>query len=121
MYSKKLAEKSLHQHPNLKRVILVKRPFRCDVHDSSAIKYKLSEYGNRVFEDLWLDKGCPSNIIIAQQHLECEGQMINQRFGTLMSNIYDGVHYIGKLGIQHFTRSFLNVLLDSLPNFSTPS
>ena len=33
---------------------------------------------------------------------------------------FDGIHLNGKLATQHYTRSFLNVILDALPNFKTP-
>ena len=116
-----LAEDSLKQNHNLERVILVKRPFRCDFNDHTGLKAKLSEYGNRVFEDIWLDKGCPKNILIVQQFLECDGYVKVQRFGSPTNEGYDGIHFKGKLGVQHFTRSFLNILLDSLPNRVSPN
>ena len=48
----------------MEKVIIVKRMFRCDTikADPSQIKEKLSEFGNRVLEDLWLSKGCPKNM-----------------------------------------------------------
>ena len=78
-----IAEDSLKNNNGLEKVILLKRIFRCDNNqsDPSQIKAKLSEFGNRVLDDLWLSKGCPKNIIIAQQQLECEGDLRVQRFG----------------------------------------
>ena len=64
-----IAENSLENNSGLQRVVLLKRMFRCDINDPDGLKSKLSEYGNRVFEDTWLDRGCPKNIIIAQQDL----------------------------------------------------
>ena len=56
-----------------------------------------------------------------QQFLECDGYVKVQRFGSPTNEGYDGIHFKGKLGVQHFTRSFLNILLDSLPNRVLPS
>ena len=114
-----IAEKSLENH-NLERVILMKRVFRCDIDDPNGLRHKLSEYGNRVLDDIWLDKGCPKNIILGQQHLEGNPEQIIQRFGDPLESNFDGVNLRGKLAVQHYTRSFLNVLLDNLPSTKVP-
>ena len=75
----------------------------------------MSEFGNRVLEDMWLTRGCPKNIVITEQHLECDGDLKNARFGLQSAKDYDGIHMRGKLAVQHYTGSVINVLLDNLP------
>lgn len=87
--------------------------------DPAQIKYKLSEFGNRVLEDMWLTKGCPKNISIAQQPLQCEGNLRIARYGFPSSRNYDGIHMRGKMAVQHYTGSLINVLLDVLPGSKT--
>ena len=52
--------------------------FRCDSlkDDPAQIKYNLSEFGNRTLVDLWLTKGCPTNIKIVKPALECKGEVV---------------------------------------------
>ena len=116
----KLAEKSLAETRGLENVVILKRIFRCDtmVNDPGQIRNKLSEYGNRVLDDIWLTKGCPKNIMIGQQTLECQGDLRISRFGSPSDKNYDGIHMRGKLAVQHYTGSVINVLLDVLPGLS---
>ena len=92
--------------------------FRSDSlkNDPAQIKHHLSEYGNRVLDDLWLSKGCPKNIKIMKQDLDCKGELRMSRFGAPSSKGYDGVHMRGKLATQHYTRSVIDILLDVMPN-----
>ena len=98
----------------------MKRIFRCDTEksDPSNLKNKLSEFGNRALDDIWLSKGCPKNIEIVQQHLECEGNLRKARYGSNLSPKYDGIHMRGEMAVQHYTGSFANFLLDTLPQFN---
>ena len=75
------------------------------------MKLQLSEYGNRVLEDMWLSKGCPKNIVIAAQNLDCTGSLRNDRFGLKSDRNYDGIHMNGKLGVQHYTEIIINILM----------
>ena len=75
----------------MEQVILLKRIYRCD-----PIK----------------TKGCPNNIKIAKQSLECDGDLRTARFGSPSHNGYDGTHLRGKMAVQHYTGSLLNILLD---------
>ena len=65
----KLAEESLEKNQDLKKVIILKRIFRCD--DQS--KESLSRYANSIYDDIWTRKGRPSNICFAEQKLQCDG------------------------------------------------
>ena len=94
----------------------MKRMFRCDVEGNGQNKMlqNLSEYGNRVLEDMWLSSGCPDKISIVGQGLDCEGTLKTDRFGSQSNANFDGIHMNGKLGVQHYTGSIVNVLLDHI-------
>ena len=111
-----LAEKSIEQNDSLQKIIILKRMFRCDIemNGQKQMLQKLSEYGNRVLEDTWLSRGCPDNIAIVGQGLECEGTLKTDRFGSLSNGNFDGIHMNGKLGVQHYTGSLINILLDHI-------
>ena len=113
-----IAEKSLIDNKGLENVVILKRMFRCDTlkNDPAQLKNHLSEYGNRVLDDIWLTKWCPQNIRIAQQALDCNGELRCARFGLPTSKGYDGVHMRGKMSVQHYTGSVLNALSEVLPN-----
>ena len=91
-----IAEKSLQENKCIERVVLLKRIFRCDKNDPNKLKAKLSEYGNRVLDDLWLDKGCPDNIVLGKQYLESNTEQIIQRFGDPDERNFDGIYLKGK-------------------------
>ena len=77
------------------------------MNDSLGMKYKLSEYGNNLLDQIWM-----TNIVIASQSLECSGELRVARFGLPSSKGYDGIHMRGKMAVQHYTASMINVLLD---------
>ena len=89
--------------------------------DPTQIKPRLSEFGNRVLEDIYLSKGCPTNISICYQPLDCDGALRVSRYGSPTARNYDGVHMRGKLAVQHYTGSIVNVLLDDMPNINQPA
>ena len=113
-----IAENSLKENKSLKKVVILKRIFRCDTlkNDPNQIKNRLSEFGNRMLDDIWLTKGCPKNITIAQQPLECDGNLRLSRYGSPSAKGYDGIHMRGVMAVQHYTGSFVNVLLENLPS-----
>ena len=85
-----IAEESLTLNKGLENVIIFKRMFRCDDmrNDPAQIRAKLSEFGNRALDDIWLTKGCPQNIKIVQQTLECQGDLKTSRFGLASSHAW---------------------------------
>ena len=94
--------------------------FRCDSlkDDPAQIKYNLSEFGNRTLVDLWLTKGCPTNIQIVKPALECKGEVMVSRFGSPSQKGYDGIQMRGRLAVQHYRRSVIDVCLDIMPKFN---
>ena len=105
-----LAKQCVANFPNLKVVILT-RLARYDLPeaDPMSIKSKLTEYGNNVFTTLWLQNGCPENIIIFDQKLGCYGELRSKRYGVVGAPGYDGIHMRGPLATQHYTNSVLRI------------
>ena len=58
-----------------------------------------------------MTRGCPQNIKIEKQALECDGELRVARIGLPSANGYDGTHFRGEMAVQHYTASMLNVLL----------
>ena len=53
--------------------------------------------------------------------LECEGDLRLSRYGLPSAKDYDGIHLRGKMAVQHYTGSLINVLLDNLPELKLAS
>ena len=107
----------------------MKRTPRYDPHsvDPYGIKTKLSKYGNTLYDQMWEQMGCPSNIVIGENTVECFGQLKDKRYGVTQSPTYDGIHQIGELGKAHYTGSVLKMFkisfphLQNLPKFNSSS
>ena len=112
-----LAEESLAKNHCLKKVIILKRIFRCD----DQTKESLSRFANSVYDDIWMRKGRPSNICIADQKLQCDGNLRTLRYGNRRYDNYDGVHMRGRLSTQHYTRSIIDVFTAAYPELLIPN
>ena len=109
-----LAEESLVKNPRLKRVIILKRMFRCD----NEIKQSLSQFANSIYDDIWAERGRPSSIIISDQNLACDGELRVQRFGHHFNEDFDGIHLRGSQSVQHYTRSLIDVFIRITPTLA---
>ena len=87
-----LAQNSLKSNPNLKKVIILKSLPQYDSveKDPSSIKTKLNQYGNSLYNSIWMKNGCQKDIIIIDQQLECQGPLRQKRFGNPGFNGHDG-------------------------------
>ena len=119
----KLAQSSLKNNSNLKKVIILKSIPRYEgrVADPNGVKSKLNQYGNTVYDTLWLENGCPKDIVIADQHLDCHGPLREKRYGnpalkSFDGKPWDGVHLRGRLAKRHFTNSVLRILTENFPS-----
>ena len=68
-----------------------------------------------------MKKGCPSNISIQDQKLDCSGVLQEKRYGNpAITNFnrkpWDGIHLRGSSGRQHYTKSLVKVFAASFPN-----
>jgi hypothetical protein len=101
-----VAEDALKKSASLKRVIIIKRLPRYDRSrdDFLGIKSQLSNYANACYDQLWMKKGCPENIIIVHLNgLESTGYLRNIVYGEINKENYDGIHLRGPHAIRHFT------------------
>ena len=112
-----LAENSLKNNADLKKVIIVKSLPRYDPStvDPNCLKAKLNQLGNTVYTSMWMERGCPENIVIEDQHMECHGPLRIKRFGNpglvgYDGKPWDGIHMRGRLAVRHYTNSFIRIL-----------
>ena len=118
----RLAEDSLRNNPELKKVIILKSPPRYDspAVDPCSIKAKLNEFGNTLYTNMWMEKGCPNDISIEDQHFECHGPLREKRYGNpdyvgYDGKPWDGIHMRGRLAVTHYTNSIIRILSGSIP------
>ena len=118
----KLAEDCLEQNKDLKKVVIVSSLPRYDSieKDPHSIKEKLNKFGNSVFSSLWMQRGCPMNITVQDQKLDCHGELRGKRFGNpgqinQDGKPWDGIHLRGRLGPRHYTNSMAKIFAASFP------
>ena len=111
-----LAEESLKHNKSLKKVIILNSLPRYDPksRDPLGIKEKLNQLGNSFYTSLWMQKGCPENITIQDQKLDCQGPLREKRFGKMgdvapNGKPCDGVHMRGRLAVRHYTNSVIRI------------
>ena len=120
-----LAESSLEQNKHVKNVIIVNSLPRFDPshEDPCGIKANLNSFGNSLYSSFWMQKGCPANISIVDQKLDCAGELRTKRFGNPADKNpngkpYDGVHMRGIKSMQHYTNSMIRVFAASFADLS---
>ena len=108
----------------MKKVIILKSLPRYDSArtDPNSIKNKLNQIGNTFYDTLWMQSGCPSNIQIADQNLDCQGPLRRKRFGNpgqvgRDGKLWDGIHMRGAVAAQHYTNSLVRIISDLSPHF----
>jgi hypothetical protein len=111
-----LAEESLKKEKDLKDVIIITSLPRYDPEevDPCSIKAKLNQFGNSIYTSLWMQRGCPKNIVIQDQKLDCYGDLKQKRFGnpeavTPDGKPWDGIHMRGRLAVRHYTNSVVKI------------
>ena len=101
-----VAEEATKKHPNLK-VVIVKRLPRYDRSSTDLlnIKSNLSQFGNSVYDQVWLKRGSPSNIKIVELNLGCKESPHLRKiiYGDQKHNAYVGYHLRGDFASRHFT------------------
>ena len=69
--------------------------------------------------------GCPQNIVIGENGLDCYGSLKDKRYGNVDSQFYDGIHLSGELGKAHYSGAVLKTFklafphLQKIPNHSS--
>ena len=77
-------------------------------------------FGNSLYDSMWMQSGCPENIQICDQKLDCRGPLREKRFGNPAylghdGKRWDGIHMRGHLAVRHYTNSMVNILSDVNP------
>ena len=98
----KMAESSLKNYPELKKVVIMKQVPRYDaeVLDPLQLKQALAEIYNNKLSDLWLHSAMKKNIFVgAHSSIACAGGIRKARYWCTQSGRFDGVHLYGPSGI----------------------
>ena len=111
-----LAESCLSNQKELKTVIILTSLPRYDPLevDPNSIKAKLNNFGNSLYSTLWMQRGCPKNIMIYDQKLDCNGVLREKRFGipgivSQNGKPWDGTHMRGHQAMRHYTNSVARI------------
>lgn len=117
----KVAQNAIKQVPDLKKVIILNRIPRYDPVsvDPNQMKSKLSVYGNSVYQQLWMEAGCPDNIVVGEHSLGCKGTLRNMRYGKADSKEFDGIHLRGPAGASHYTNGVARIFKTVFPNLQS--
>ena len=109
-----IAEASLHEYGQLKKVVLLNRTPRFDPISSDQLKLKpqLSKLANSVFFDLWCNSKFRDRIVIGEHNLPMsQGEEHSNLYGhPLDKDMYDGVHLRGQSGRSTLSSSILEIL-----------
>lgn len=117
----KVAENTIETNPDLKKVIILNRVPRYDKEsvDPHGMKSKLSLYGNSLYQQLWMEAGCPDKIVIGEHALDCFGELRDKRFGHPDSRDFDGIHMRGPAGMFHYTNGVIRIFKTVFPQLQT--
>ena len=103
----KLAEECVAADPNL-NVVIVKRPKRFDrsSRDILGIKAKLSEFGNKIYDQLLMKSNHSDRIHLIELNLlqnSHSNYLKSIIYGTHDDPRFDGIHFFGSEKSRHFT------------------
>ena len=114
----RLAQQSLEQNSNLKRVIIMEHPPRFDnkMVDPTSLKSKLARLANATLGQLWLNCKQKFQIVIGQHSLEGSGTGAAHmaRYKDQTTGRMDGVHHYGRKGFEEFTNSVSSILISGI-------
>ena len=117
-----LAERSLYDHPDLKKVILMEHPPRFDLPnvDPHSVKPDLAKLANITLGQYWLNSPLKDRIVIGRHSLDSPGSGAAhfRRYQNYQTGRYDGVHLYGQLGCTDYTNSVNTMLSLSLASHS---
>ena len=109
-----LAERSLKNHPNLKKVILMEQPPKFDFPDADphSVKPNLAKLAIIMLGQYWLNSSLKDRIIIGRHTLDSPGSGAThyRRYQNYQTGRYDGVHLYGRSGCTDYTNSVNTIL-----------
>jgi hypothetical protein len=115
----RLAERSLRQNNNLKKVIILEHPPRFDQTDvdPTSLKPALARLANATLGKLWLNSKLKDKIVIGHHSLESSGagDAHKARYVNPKTGKYDGVHLYGVTGCKDYANSLKSIMMLALP------
>ena len=110
-----IAEAALHDHPALRKVILMKRAPRYDPleKDPLNLKPQLSSLADSISFGLWCESKFRDRIILGGQRIPRGREEHCDVFGVPGSNSFDGIHMRGPSGFSFLTENMQKVLSEA--------
>ena len=96
----------------------MKRTPRIDLQqvDKTGVKAYLSKYANAEYQQLWIEAGCPENIIIGDHSFKCDESNWIKIYGPKSSYNYDGIHMRASKGKSTYTSSVVGTFQRAFPD-----
>ena len=85
-------------------------------NDQFGVKAKLSEYANSVYQQSWVEAGCPEKITIGDHVFGCDPRNWETVYGKRTSPSYDGIHMRTETGKLTYTSSVIKAFKLAFPN-----
>ena len=106
------AVSALNQHPELKKVILMKQTPRYDPLDVDplSLKQALAQIFNDSLVQQWIVSQEKEKIYVGAHNFECSGSIRESRYRHTKSGRFDGYHLFGNSGMKALTNSVLSIL-----------
>ena len=103
--------KAAVNHPELKKVVLMKQIPRYDSEASNppGLKPYLSKLFNETLEKL-CSSTQNSKIVLGTHNLDCHGGILEARYRSTQFQKFDGIHLYGPSGMKAYTASVLSIL-----------
>ena len=99
-------------HPNLKKVIILKQVPRYDAFSSTipGLKPFLAKLYNDTVDQLGAGCSFKDKLVIGNHTLDCSGGVMLARYKDIKSGRFDGVHLYGPSGQKAYTESIMQIL-----------
>ena len=106
-----IAYQALSEHNNLKKVVIMEHTPRFD----DEAKANLAKYANKTLHEILKASPMKHNIVVGGHNLKDFGigKTHENRYWDKKTRKYDGVHYYGLSGPDHYTRSVKNIFLSA--------
>ena len=108
-----VAESSLRNHSELKKVVIMKQTPRYDeqISDPLQIKPALAEIYNTKLSNLWVNSSLKDKIFVgSHESIACTGGIREARYRCTQSKKFDGIHLYGPSGMKTYTNSVIQIL-----------
>ena len=103
-----IIERTQKENPSIQHIVLLDQTPRFGTKevDPAGIKPKFAEYRNALNEKFRDKSSYKNKIFIGKHTFDCN----QETFGPSDDNQYDGIHMIGQIGSEIYTKSLIDVL-----------